>query len=111
MTVPPCQTGPRGTRALPPAGTRKLGLLTHGSKVRKREQLTSAMSAERPLGILPPPPTKPTSRGCGVSYRAAQLEGSLGPRMEAAEALAEAGVSGQRVASGQTALEGAPASP
>lgn len=111
MTVPPCQTGPRGARALPPAGTRKLGLLTHGSKVRKREQLTSAVSAERPLGILPLPPTKPTTRGYGVSHCAAQLEGSLGPRVEAVEVLAEAGDSGQWVGSGQTALEGAPASP
>lgn len=109
MTVPPCQTGPRGARALPPAGTRKLGLLTHGSKVRKCEQLTSTVSAERPLGILPPPPTKRTARGYGVSHCAAQLEGSLGPRV--VEVLAEAGVSGQWVGSGQTALEGAPASP
>lgn len=78
-----------------------------------------AVSSERSLEIPPPPrplkahhaPPKPTAQECGVPYCGTQLEGSLAPRAEAVEVLAEGAVSGQWVGSGQTALEGAPASP
>lgn len=77
VTVPRCQTGPRGTGPCPGRERR-----SWGSKVRKPEQLTSAMSAQRLLGILPPstPPRQGSPPHGVVGFLTAGLSGR-GPRV------------------------------
>lgn len=111
MTVPRYQTGPRGGQALPWEGNEEAGALHLWLQSPEAREADPSHERQESAGNLTPIPRKLTAWGCGVPYHEAQLKESPGPQVEAAGVLVEVGVPGQWVGSGQTAPEGAPASP